>query len=94
MNTVIRIIRDIIVAMLVAGLLLMNGQSATATQPVALEWFATELAGVLVAATRHDPVLMRKDRELTGPKNRDDGCHAYATRADQQRHSVVTSRLP
>jgi len=87
-------IRDITAATLVAGLMLMNGESLTATQATTQEWFTTGLTAVLATATRHDPALIREDRESIDPKNRDDGCHAYATRVDRHHDNVRTSRLP
>ena len=94
MNTVIRPERIRIAATIAAVLMLLNAHSATTAQPPAQHWFGTELAAVVAAATRDNPLLIREDRDFKNPITRDDECDAYTKSADLHRRNVITSRLP
>ncbi len=81
------------VARIAAVLVLSGLQPCTAGQPADQEWFATELAAVVAAVSRYNPVSIRQDREFMGAILHDGECYAYTVVAGERRRDQITVKI-
>jgi hypothetical protein len=93
MNAVTRLNAIAFVAGTTSVLILANSQPAAANQPPEQEWFATELAAVVAATSRFNPVSIREDREFMGAILHDGECYSYTVAAGERGRDRITVRI-
>ena len=80
------------VVRITGALWLASTQAAVASQPEQ-EWFSTELAAVVAAASRYNPVSIREDREFMGGILYDGECYAYTVGAGERGRDQITVKI-
>ena len=93
MNAVSSLNTIALVAGTTAVLILANSRHAAANQPPEQEWFATELAAVVAATSRFNPVSIREDREFMGAILHDGECYSYTVGAGERGRDKITVRI-
>lgn len=73
--------------------MLFTSLAASANHEAEQEWFATELAAVVAAASRFNPASIHEDREYMGAIFRHDGCFGYTVAAGERGRDRISVRI-